>query len=104
MKRFVLSPHALIDLKEIIVYLNGLPDKPALRIGKEIQSTLYRLASNPNQGFVHENFTARRGVEIRSFVEGDYIFYYESRREPVEFHGIIHGKRDVQSIMRERIG
>jgi plasmid stabilization system protein ParE len=104
MKRFILSPHALNDLREIISYLNGLPDGPAIRIGKALQGTLYRLASNPKQGFVHESFSAQKGVEIRSFVESDYIFYYESRREPVEFLGIIHGKRDVQNIMRQRIG
>ena len=104
MSRFVLSDHALEDLEGVISYLNGLPNEPALRIGYQLRNALHRLAAHPNQGFVQQDLSTQSGKEIRCFVEDDYIIYYDAKSTPVEFQGMIHGKRDVQTIMRNRLG
>src|SRR5665213_280682 len=104
MSRFILSPGAGDDLVDLAEYLRGLPAVPARRIGKALQFALKNLAQHPGHGHRHADYCEFSGEEIRSFVVGDYVLLYASQRKPITFVGVIHGKRDSDAIMRQRLG
>jgi plasmid stabilization system protein ParE len=104
MNRFILAPGAWEDLDDIERFLGSIPVSAANRIGKKIQQAILRLATHPYQGFSHAEYSELAGEDIRSTVESNYIFYYSASRKPITFLGVIHGKRDVDSVMRARLG
>lgn len=104
MSRFLLSPGAVSDLEDIREYLLSLPRRPAVRIGHAVQETLRLVASRPDIGHVHEMYSTMAGQPIRTFYANQYVFLYAPDAHPLEFLGIIHGKRDIQSIMEHRLG
>lgn len=101
MKRFILSPRATEDVDEIIAYIDSLPEEPGVHLGQVLQETIYDLARHPEHGHVHERYSSLAGEEIRRFVANDYLFFYAARI-PIVFTAILHGKRDIDSIMQSR--
>lgn len=104
MSRFLLSPGATTDLEELARYLRGLPKQPGIKIGKAIQQTLHELAARPEMGRIRSDLKVASGETVRSFPMKKYVFLYLADHRPVEFLGVIHAKRDVDSIMRSRLG
>jgi plasmid stabilization system protein ParE len=103
MIRFILSPRADDDLLLISEYLRRLPCAPGLRVGRTIQKSLETLAKQPLLGRIRAEYSILAQEEIRSFVAFDYVIFYAAQRKPIVFLGIIHGKRDVDTILRERL-
>ncbi len=64
---------------------------------------LHIIADHPKQGRVHEEFSQRASETIRLRVAGDYLLYHLDRAVP-EVIAVLHGRRDVEGIVRERLG
>jgi plasmid stabilization system protein ParE len=101
-KRFVLSEHAHRDLDELLSYLDSLPDKPALLIASSIQEALHSISQYPYLGAIQSELTRLAGVEIRSRLVQSYRIFYMVGDAP-EVIGVLHGTRDITSIMARRI-
>ena len=102
MSRFLLSDGATRDLAEIKQYLNSLPARPAMKIGKALREALSALAQYPQVGRIDERYTAMAGEEIRIFPSGHYVIVYAPQRAPVTFLIVAHGKRDIDALMLSR--
>ena len=104
MSRFHLSREAIFDLDGIAGDLRGIPSGPALRIGRELQAMLESIARQPQLGMVDQEYTGLCKFEVRGRVCRGYVLYYVPDAQPVLILGILHGKRDTRSIMRQRLG
>lgn len=104
MSRFHLSREARFDLDGIADDLRTIPSAPALRIGRELQAVLESVATQPQLGMVDQEYTDLCKAEVRGRVCQGYVLYYLANAQPVLILGILHGKRNVRSIMRQRIG
>ncbi len=104
MSRFHLDREARADLEGIASYLRGIPPVPGLRIGRELQAMLDSIATQPQLGMVDQEYTDLCKAEVRGRVCQSYVLYYVADAKPVIILGILHGKRDVRTIMRQRLG
>jgi plasmid stabilization system protein ParE len=92
------------DLDGIASDLRGIPSVPALRIGRALQAMLESIAIQPQLGMVDLEYSDLCKAEVRGRVCHGYVLYYIADIKPVLILGILHGKRDVRSIMRQRLG
>jgi plasmid stabilization system protein ParE len=102
MIRFTFTPDAEHDIDEIARYLKSLPETPALRIGREIQKAIKTITDHPAIGRVDDRLTSQSPRRILRYICGQYILFYYVEDEKARIVGIIHGNRDVDSIMRRR--
>jgi plasmid stabilization system protein ParE len=104
LKRYTLNRDAESDLDGIIHDLLGIPDRPALKIGKDLQAMLQQIAEWPQLGLEYKDFRGKYGYEVRSRLCGNYKIFYRADIPMPDIIAIIHMKRDIDSIMRERLG
>lgn len=104
MIRFFLSREAQTDLDGIAGDLRAIPAAPALRIGRELQTMLDSIATQPQLGMVDQEYSQLCKAEVRGRVCQGYVLYYIADTHPVLMLGILHGKRDIRTIMRQRLG
>ncbi len=103
MSRFVLSSEAGLDIEQIQEYLDGLPAAPAMRIGMALHRTLESIGANSLRGMLESELTRILGLEVRSRFVGDYRIIYRLGESVPEIVGILHGARDIATIMRSRL-
>ena len=104
MKRFTLHRGAADDLDEIIQYFDSLPAVPALKLGRQIQSALGFVASQPNASFKHREYSQLCGGDVHIYIAGKYKIIYRSDLPVPDVLAILHGARDIDTIMHQRLG
>jgi plasmid stabilization system protein ParE len=102
--RFTFTRHAEADVDEIAGYLQGIPEAPALRIGGQIQRAIEAVVARPRLGRIDDSLRELSGFEIFRWVCGDYLIFYRMSPRGIEILGVLHGKRDIDTIMCERVG
>lgn len=103
MTRFVLSPFASEDLDGLIAYLEALPKRPALRIGKAIRRMLEQIGESPLLGTTQSELTRMMGFEVRSRLVESYRILYRTGGTVPEIIGVLHSARDVRKAMAKRV-
>jgi plasmid stabilization system protein ParE len=102
MSRYVLSTEAQEDLREIRGYLTN---RGGTRIARYVLSALVtafrRLAKTPHIGHARQDLTV--ADEVRFWPVFSYLIVYRRNSRPLGIVGIIHGKRDVSAVLRERL-
>ena len=96
MKRFVLTPLAEQDLRDIWDYIASDNIHAADRVLKAIQTALRRLAQSPGTGHMREDLADRRHRFLLVF---SYLIVYRWQTEPIRVVRILHAARDVQSVI-----
>jgi plasmid stabilization system protein ParE len=91
-------------MDELILYLQNLPLIPGQRIGAELQQAIATIASSPDRAPVDEKLSAIANYRIHRLVCGDYLLFYHPGEPFPLILGVLHGKRDIDSIMRQRLG
>jgi plasmid stabilization system protein ParE len=104
MNRFGFSTHAESDIDELTRYLEGLPLVPAQRIGREIQQAIANIVSFPHHAPVDERLTRITNYDVHRLVCGDYLLFYHPGKPFPIILGVLHGRRDSDSIMHRRLG
>jgi plasmid stabilization system protein ParE len=98
-----MSPDAERDLDDILEYLDGIPERPALFIASTLQKAFDSLAAYPYRGAAQSELTRIAGQEVRSRYVNDYrIFYFVAGRAP-EIVGVLHAARDGVGLMARRL-
>ncbi|MDX2222681.1 MAG: type II toxin-antitoxin system RelE/ParE family toxin [Rhodospirillaceae bacterium] len=102
MARVYVSSAARDDLAEIAAYLIEHAGETVAEqlIGRLVEATS-SLESNPRLGRARDEF----GPDLRSLVIGDYVVFYrliakKSHGTEVEIARVIHGARDISTLMR----
>jgi plasmid stabilization system protein ParE len=98
---FQLAEDAILDIEAIWFYLlerEGL--ETADRIVTEIFKVFYRLAEMPGIGHRRADLTSRSVLFYRIF---SYLIVYQSGSVPLPIIGVLHGKRNVARLLRQRL-
>jgi plasmid stabilization system protein ParE len=103
MMRFSFTPDAELDMDDIANYLQGLPQAPALRIGRDLQKAIYAICRFPGLGRVDQRLTRLANRKILRLVSGKYLLFYYVSDKSIRFLGILPGDRDIDEIMRHRL-
>jgi len=98
MKRFVLTPAAKADLAEIAAFIGRDNPRAAGRVLAEIRNAMRRLASSPRMGHLREDLVEE---PVRFWPVYSYLILYRPETRPLEILRVLHGARDVRSILQE---
>src|SRR5215475_8309347 len=98
--RYLLAPQAAEDLVEIWRYIKEQSTlEVADRVESVIREMLAFLSSNPDSGHVRENLT---NESVKFFPVYSYLIVYRPETKPLQIVSILHGRRDVEEILRDR--
>jgi antitoxin ParD1/3/4/toxin ParE1/3/4 len=98
---FQLTENAILDIDAIWLYLLEKEDmETADRIVTELFKGFYKLADIPNSGHRRADLTNRKVLFYRVF---SYLVIYEPGSNPLQILGVLHGKRNVARILRQRL-
>lgn len=103
MTRFTFTPNARRDVEKITRYLRELPSTPALKIGRELQNAIEAIITRPGLGRIDEHLTGQSEEHILRYNCGQYILFYTLVNGSVRIVGVLHGRRDIGSILRKRL-
>ena len=99
--RFVLAPQAAEDLFGIWRYIkNQSSVAMADHVESVIRDKFAFLAQSSEAGHHRRDLTAE---EVRFFPVYSYLIVYRPRTEPLQVAAILHGRRDVERILKGRI-
>ncbi len=80
--RFVLAPQAAIDLAEIWRYIKS---QSSVGMADHVESVI------------------RANEEVKFFPVYSYLIVYRSATKPLRIVAIVHGRRDVEQVLRGRL-
>jgi plasmid stabilization system protein ParE len=102
--RFTFTQFAAEDIDGLALHLQGIPEVPALKIGRQIQDAFNLLTVFPRLGRVDLRLSNSAGRSIFRYNIGRYACFYLISGSNLVILGLIHGARDVDTIMRQRVG
>lgn len=101
MNRYILAPAAASDLVEIWRYLlKESSEATADRVETVIREKMAALASAPEVGHRRRDLTA---ADVRFFSVYSYLIVYRPGTTPLQIVAVLHGARDVFTILRNRV-
>ena len=95
MSSLVLAAEALADLEEIWQYIADDSPDAADRIVDEILEACDKLRSSPEIGRPREDL----GTGLRSWPVRNYIIFYRFGGDTVGVARVLHGARDIETVM-----
>jgi toxin ParE1/3/4 len=100
MLQVIRSELAERDLEAILDHLDERSPRAAERLAARIDEKCRLLGEFPGMGRAREELA--RG--LRSVVVEQYVVFYRVAPEAVQIVRILHGKRDIDTIMKENGG
>jgi toxin ParE1/3/4 len=97
MPSVVVRPRASADLAEIWAYIAEDSVKHADKFAAVIDDHFRALARRPHAG----RSRPALAPGLRSFPVGQYVIFYVPLPKGVEIVRVLHGARDIESILRE---
>jgi antitoxin ParD1/3/4/toxin ParE1/3/4 len=98
--RYVLAPEAARDLVGIWRYIKKQSSlEMAERVEAVILDRIVFLAKNPSAGHWRKYLTSE---PIRFFPVYSYLIVYRPASTPLQVVAVLHGRRDVEKILRQR--
>jgi toxin ParE1/3/4 len=97
MASVVVRPRASADLAEIWAHIAKDSVKHADKFAVLIDDHFRALARRPRMGRSRPELA----VDLRSFPVGRYVIFYLPRPRGVEIVRVLHGARDIESILQE---
>ena len=102
MSAYVLSPLAKADLFDIWTYIADNSEPAADRVEQAIYDACVFVAEAPMRGHSRPDLTAR-SLRFRTVTRyPNYAVVYRPETAPLEIVAVMHGKRNIQRILKER--
>jgi plasmid stabilization system protein ParE len=99
--QYLLAPEAATDLVQIWRYIKKQSSiDMADRIESVILERIRFLSENPDAGHWRRNLTNQ---SVKFFPVYSYLIIYRSGTKPLQVVSILHGRRDVEQILRDRL-
>jgi antitoxin ParD1/3/4/toxin ParE1/3/4 len=99
-RRYVLAPKAALDLVQIWRYLKKQSSvEIADRVESVIRDRIAFLARNPGAGHWRKNLTDE---SVKFFPVYSYLIVYRPDKKPLQVVSILHGRRDIEQILKDR--
>ncbi len=100
-RRYVLAPEAAFDLVHIWRYLKEQGSiEIADRVESVIRDKILFLAANPAAGHWRRDLTDE---VVKFFPVYSYLIVYPHETTPLQIVSILHGRRDVEQLLRDRL-
>ena len=97
MPRYILSPEAKKDLREIRDYLVSQDGRRLARyVLQEIRAAFRLLASHPEAGHLRQDLTP---LPVKFWPVFSYLIIYDPVARPLGIVRVLHGRRDVEAIL-----
>jgi toxin ParE1/3/4 len=100
MSSVAVRPRALADLAEIWAFIAEDSVKHADKFARLIDDHFQALARQPDMGRGRPELAP----ELRSFPVGQYVIFYVPFAKAVDIVRVLHGARDIESILQEDDG
>ncbi len=98
--RYALAPEAAQDLVEIWNYLKRQTSlEMANHVESAIREKMVFLAENAGAGHWRRDLT---DDDVRFFPAYSYLIVYRPNTKPLQIVSILHGRRDVEGILKKR--
>ena len=100
---FRLTPQAIDDLDRIWWFIAEHSVESANRVEAEIIATCHRLAKRPLMGTKRQDITP---VPVRFWTVTrfpNYIIVYRPELAPMQVVAVLHGKRDLTTVLEKRL-
>jgi toxin ParE1/3/4 len=99
--RYVLAPEAALDLVQIWRYIKKQSSVAvADRVESAIRDKIVFLAGSPGTGHWRKNLTDE---PLKFFPVYSYLIIYRPDTKPLQVVSILHGRRDVEQILKNRL-
>ena len=99
--RYVLAPQAALDLFEIWQFIE---EHSSLATADHVESVIREkfvfLASSPETEHRRSNLTEH---DVKFFPVYSYLIIYRPQTNPLQVVSILHGRRDVVQILKDRL-
>ncbi len=95
MPSVVIRPRALLDLAEIWAYIAQDSPKHADSFATHVDRLFRTIAKQPEMGRPRPELLAN----LRSIPIGNYVIFYVPREHGVEVVRVLHGSRDLDSLV-----
>jgi plasmid stabilization system protein ParE len=103
MSRYVLTPLAIADIFQIWSYIAQDNIQAANRVEDAIYDACEMIAENPSVGHSCAGITTRF-LRFWTLVRySNYTLVYRPDTKPVEIVAVLHGRRNITSILRGRL-
>lgn len=100
-RRYVLAPEAVRDLASIWKYLKRESGAAtADRVESVLREKFGFLSKVPGAGHARRDLTT---AEVRFFAVYSFLIVYRPETKPLQIVSILHGRRDVEAILDERL-
>lgn len=96
MPNVVVRPRALADLAGIWAFIAEDSVNQADRFAALVDRQFRALARQPHMGRSRPELAA----DLRSFPVGNYVVFYVPRSKGIEVVRVLHGARDIKSILQ----
>ena len=99
--RYLLAPEAAVDLVQIWRYIKKQSSvEMADRVESVIRDRVAFLAENPGAGHWRKNLTDQA---VKFFPVYSYLIVYRPDTKPLQIVSVLHGRRDVEKILKDRL-
>jgi toxin ParE1/3/4 len=99
--RYVLAPEAAFDLVQIWRYIKRQSSVTvADRVESVIRDRIVFLARTPGAGHWNKDLT---DAAVKFFPVYSYLIVYRPETKPLQVVSILHGHRNVERILRDRL-
>jgi toxin ParE1/3/4 len=98
--RYILAPEAARDLVEIWSYLREQASQvTAEHVESVIRERIVFLSESPGAGHRRRDLT---DYDVKFFPVYSYLVVYRPETDPLQVVSILHGRRDVEEILKKR--
>jgi toxin ParE1/3/4 len=100
-RRYALAPEAAFDLVEIWRYIkNNASLEMADRVESVIREKIVYLAGKPGLGHWRRDLTDE---PVKFYPVYSYLIVYRPATKPLQVVAILHGRRDVEQLLTDRL-
>jgi len=100
MSRYILAPQAAQDLIDIWRYIREQSSVTiADRVERTIRDRMGFLSSHPRAGHWRRDMTSQN---VKFFSVYSYLIVYKPDTKPLQIVSLLHGRRDVEKILKDR--
>jgi plasmid stabilization system protein ParE len=96
---FLLTPDAEDDLRAIVDYIAHDSPQNAVKVFDKIHAAVRKLASFPGMGHRRDDIADEA---LRVWPVYSFLIFYRPQTRPLEVVRILHGARDIASVLGRR--
>ena len=97
MRRYILSPEAADDIRQIRAYLKLEAGPRVVKaVLEKLTAAFMFLSRTPGAGHTREDLTS---ASVRFWAVFSYLIVYDATARPIEIVRVLHGHREVDAIL-----